>query len=214
MKKEILIKEIISRDLFFIAPSMDKEKWVLLKNGVRGPLFIDFSKIIAYPDLMQKIAQCAIDIIKDKKINYNLIMGAPYGGLPLSYYLAATLRSPCLTMRKEGVKKDGTMPTAGEILGIFKKGDKVLIIEDAILTANTVIEFASRLRKAGLEVTDVLAMVDVGRGGAENLKAQNIRLHSIFTWKNFYDCYKSKNARSLNHEVKNYLDDMFEAPIK
>lgn len=208
-KKEGLIEEIINHGLLFVASSMDNEEWVILKNGIRGPLFFDTSKVIAYPDLMQKITRSAIDIIKDKKINYDLIMGAPYGGLPLSYYLSSALRSPCLTLRKEGVKKDGTMSTAGEILGIFKKGDKVLIIEDAILSANTVIKFIFRLRKVGLEVNDVLAMVDVGQGGTENLKTQNIRLHPMFTWAEFYDCYKKNNPSRLNPEVKNYLDDMF-----
>jgi len=207
--KESLIKKIIEHNLLFVAPSMDKEKWVLLKNGIRRPLFFDTSKIIAYPDLMQKITQSAIDIIKDDKINYDLIVGAPYSGLPLSYYLASTLKSPCLTLRKEGVKKDGTMPTAGEILGVFKKGNKVLIIEDAVLSANTVIGFIFRLKKADLKVTDVLTMVDVGRGGAENLEAQNIRLHSLFTWEDLYNCYKRKSPNLISSEMQRYFDEMF-----
>ncbi|MFA7385463.1 MAG: phosphoribosyltransferase family protein [Candidatus Paceibacterota bacterium] len=208
-KEEDLIEDIISHNLLFVASSMDKENWVLLKNGIRGPLFFDTSKIIGYPSLMQKITQFAADIIKEEKIDYDLIAGAPYGGLPLSYYLAYNLKSPCLTLRKDGVKKNGTMPTSGEILGVFKKDDKVLIVEDAVLSANTVIKFASRLRNAGLKITDALAIVDVGRGGTENLKNQNIRLHSLFEWKDLYNCYKIKKSHLLNSEIKNYLDDIF-----
>jgi orotate phosphoribosyltransferase len=113
-----------------------------------------------------------------------------------------------LALRKEGAKKDGTMPTAGEILGVYKKGDKVLIVEDAVLSANSVIEFAGRLRKVGLEVTDVLAMVDVGQGAIENLRAQNICLHAMFTWKDIYDFYKNKNLE-INPEVQEYLEKIF-----
>ncbi len=207
-KKENLIEEIINYNLFSIAPSMDKETWFLLKSG-RGPLFFDTSKIIAYPELMQKITQLAIDIIKEKKIDYNLIVGAPYGGLPLSYYLASTLKVPCLTLRKDGVKKTGTMATSSEILGVYKEGDKVLIIEDAISSANTVIGFSSRIKNYGLLVNDVLAMVDVGRGGEENLKNENIRLHSLFTWKDLYNCYKAKKSHLLDPKVKDYLDNIF-----
>ncbi|MFA6295391.1 MAG: phosphoribosyltransferase family protein [Candidatus Paceibacterota bacterium] len=213
-KNKDLIEEIIKHNLLFVASSMNQNRWVLLKNDIRGPLFFDTSKIIAYPGLMQMITQCAINVIKGDEIKFDLILGAPYGGLPLSYFLAAALKTPCLTMRKEGIKKDGTMPTSAEILGVFKKGDKVLIIEDAVLSANTVIEFAQRLRKVGLEITDVLTMVDVGRSGAENLKAQNIRLHSLFTWKDLFDCYKELRSDRLSLEVKTYLEEMFKESRK
>ena len=151
----------------------------------------------------------AIEKIKSEKISYNLVAGIPYGGMPLSYCIAFKLGAPCLTIRKDGVKKTGTMATSAEILGIYKNGDKVLMIEDAVSSANSAIEFAGRLRKAGLLVTDVLSLVDVGRGAAENLKAQNICLHSIFQWKNLYECYKTRKPGALNPEVKVYLDNMF-----
>ena len=208
MEEEDLIGEAIDLNLFLVAPSMDKETWFLLKSG-RGPMFFDTSKIIGYPDFMQKMTKFAIEKIEKEKINYDLIVGAPYGGLPLSYYLASALKSPCLTLRKDGAKKVGTMATSSELLGVYKKGDKVLIIEDAISSANTVIEFALRIRNYGLLVSDVLAIVDVGRGGEENLKNQNICLHSLFKWKNLYKCYKIKKSHLLNPEIKIYLDDLF-----
>lgn len=52
IKKEDLIEEIIDYNLLFVAPSMDKGKWMLLKNGIYAPLFFDTSKIIGYPNLM------------------------------------------------------------------------------------------------------------------------------------------------------------------
>jgi orotate phosphoribosyltransferase len=209
MKKEkSLIEDVVDMGLFCVVSSMDRQTWFPLKSGP-GPLFFDTSKIIAYPDLMEKITQFATEKIKEEKISFDLIVGAPYGGMPLSYFIASALHAPCLTLRKDGSKKTGTMATFAEILGIYKKGDKVLIIEDAISSANTVIEFARRLRKAGLVVTDVLAIVDVGRGGAENLKVQNIHLNTIFTWKNLYKCYKARKPGMLDLEVKKYLDDMF-----
>lgn len=208
MDKKDLLENVIDLNLFCIVPSMNHEEWFALKSG-RGPLFFDTSKIIGYPDFMQKLTRYAVEIIKDQNISYSLIVGAPYGGLPLSYFVASALHAPCLALRKDGAKKVGTMATSAEILGIYKKGDKVLIIEDAVSSADSVIGFADRLRDVGLIVTDVLAIVDVGRGATENLKAQNINLHPLFTWKELYNFYKSKKLDTLNPNVRKYLDDMF-----
>ncbi len=209
MAQRNLLEDVIDIGLFRVAPSIDQKTWFPLKSGP-GPLFFDTSKIIAYPVLMEEITQFSNEIIKDGKISFDIIAGVPYGGMPLSYFLASTLRVPCLTIRKDGVKKTGTMATAAEILGVYKKGDRVLIIEDAVSSANSAIEFAGRLRRAGLVVADVIAIVNVGRGAEENLIAQNICLHSIFEWKNLYNCYKIRKPNSINLEVKKYLDNIFE----
>lgn len=207
-KEKILTENAVDMGLFRVVPSMDRQTWFPLKSG-QGPLFFDTSKIIAHPDFMKDLVQFAIEKIKSEKISYNLIAGIPYGGMPLSYSLAFELKAPCLTIRKDGAKKTGTMATADEILGIYKKGDKVLLIEDAVSSASSAIEFTGRVRGAGLLVADVLAIVDVGRGAGENLKAKDICLHSIFQWKNLYECYKMKKPNTLDPEVKKYLDNMF-----
>ncbi len=208
MVKENLLEDVIDAGLFCVAPSMDIKTWFPLKSGP-GPLFFDTSKIIAYPDLMEKLTQFVIKKIKTEKICFDLIAGVPYGGMPLSYFLASALHVPCLTIRKDGVKKTGTMATADEILGIYKKGDRILLIEDAVSSANSAIEFAGRLRGVGLIVSDVFSMVDVGRGATENLKSQDICLHPVFEWKNLYKSYRIKKSNSIDSEVKKYLDNMF-----
>ena len=208
MTQEGLLEYVIDLGLFCVAPSMDRETWFPLKSG-QGALFFDTSKIGAYPDLMKKLVQFVIEKIKNENISFDLIAGVPYGGMPLSYFLASGLAVPCLTIRKDGVKKNGTMATSAEILGVYKHGDKVLMIEDAVSSAGSAIEFANRLKKADLSVTDVIVIVDVGRGAVENLKAQNICLHTIFKWKDLYNCYKARKSEALNLEVKNYLDNIF-----
>ncbi|MFZ2310444.1 MAG: phosphoribosyltransferase family protein, partial [Patescibacteria group bacterium] len=156
MKKDI-IKEIIDNKLLYISHVTDEADWILLKNNSRTPIFLDTSKFISFPDLLDKVNHLILEIIKDKAIIYDKIIGIPYGGLPFSYGVTSLLKVPGLTIRKEGFKNYGTK---GELLGNYQTGDQVLIIEDATVTANTVIEFANKLKDSDLKVTDVITVLD------------------------------------------------------
>lgn len=104
IKKESLIKEIVLKNIFIVSLSPDKSKWVPLKNGIRTPLFLDTSKFNSFPRLAEKINRFAVQLIKEKKLAFDKIMGLPYGGLLFSYGIANILKFPCLSIRKEGKK--------------------------------------------------------------------------------------------------------------
>jgi len=202
--KSDLIKEIIELGLFKVSSSADKNKWILLKNGSRTPVFLDTAKFISYPELIAKVNKFAVKIIKDNNIIFDRIIGAPYGGLPFCYGIANILQAPCLALRKEGPKN---YSTAGELLGIYKKGERVLLIEDATVTANTVIEFVKKLRSQGLRVTDVITILDIEKFAKTNLDKHQIRLHSLFTWKDLFGYYKIKNSRLISAKMRIFLDN-------
>lgn len=168
-------------------------------------MFLDTSKFNSLPELTRSVNEFIIKTIKGKKIVFDEIVGAPYGGLPFSYGVATLLRAPCLSIRKEGPKN---YSTAGEVLGIYGKGDRVLIIEDATVTGNTVIGFIKKLRKKHLLVSDVITIVDVGGPAKDNLKKQKVSLHALFTWKELYDGYKRKNPRLIGDKMRDYLDNL------
>lgn len=83
--KQTIIQEIINNKLLYVSPSIDKKDWVLLKNNSRTPIFLDTSKFISFPSLLEKVNRFIIKTIKDKSILFDKIIGIPYGGLPFSY---------------------------------------------------------------------------------------------------------------------------------
>lgn len=202
MKKEI-IKEMIHNKLLYISPNIDEKGWVLLKNNSRTPIFLDTSKFISFPDLLDKVNHFVIEIIKDKSITFNKIIGVPYGGLPFSYGVTSLLKIPGLTIRKEGFKN---YSTKGELLGNHKEGDKVLIIEDATVTANTVIDFVRKLKASGLEVNDVITILDIEKSAKGNLAHLGIELHALFTWKELYGTYKEEFPELISKDMIIFLD--------
>lgn len=202
MKKDI-IKEIIDNKLLFISHTTDEADWILLKNNSRTPIFLDTSKFISFPDLLDKVNHLILEIIKDKAITYNQIIGIPYGGLPFSYGVTSLLKVPGLTIRKEGFKNYGTK---GELLGNYQPEDQVLIIEDATVTANTVIEFANKLKDSDLKVTDVITVLDIEKSAKENLAALGINLYALFTWKELYESYKEECPGAISNDMIIFLD--------
>ena len=202
MKKDI-IKEIIDNKLLYISPTTNEADWVLLKDNSRTPIFLDTSKFISFPDLLDKVNNLIIEIIKDKAITYDQIIGIPYGGLPFSYGVTSLLKAPGLTIRKEGFKNYSTQ---GELLGNYKEGDQVLIIEDATITANTVIEFINKLRDSNLIINDVITVLDIEKAAKENLTALGINLYALFTWKELYKSYKEEYPERIHEDMVIFLD--------
>jgi uridine monophosphate synthetase len=201
--KKDIIKEIIDNKLLFISHVTDETDWILLKNNSRTPIFLDTSKFISFPDLLDKVNHLIIDIIKDKAITYDKIIGIPYGGLPFSYGVTSLLKAPGLTIRKEGFKN---YSTKGELLGHYQTGDQVLIIEDATVTANTVIEFVNKLKDSDLKITDVITVLDIEKSAKENLAALGINLHALFTWRELYESYKEECPEAISDDMIIFLD--------
>lgn len=205
MKKDI-IKEIINNKLLYISPNISEKDWVLLKNNSRTPIFLDTSKIISFPELLNKINLLIIDIIKNNSITFDKILGVPYGGLPFSYGVTSILSVPGLTIRKEGYKN---YSTKGELLGDYREGDKILIIEDATITASSVIGFIKKIRDSALEVHDVITVLDIEKSAKDNLAKLGINLHALFTWKELYEGYKKKYSETITEDMKIFLERFF-----
>lgn len=203
--KKKIIKEIIDLELFKVATNFNKKNWILLKNGERAPVFLDTSKFSSYPKLISKLSKLIFEIIQEKNIRFDKILGLPYGGLPFAFGLSFYKNIACLSIRKEGVKK---YSTSGEVLGDYKKGQRILLIEDATVTANTAINFIKRLRAQDLVVNDIVTIIDIGSLASKNLKNEKVNLHILFTWSELYKAYKKKNFFLMNNNMINFLDDL------
>lgn len=202
MKKDV-IKAIIDHKLLYISPNIDEKDWILLKNNSRTPIFLDTLKFISFPDLLEQVNCLIIEIIKDKSIIFDQIIGIPYGGLPFSYGVTSMLRVPGLSIRKEGYKNYSTQ---GELLGEYQAGDRVLMIEDATVTAKTVSEFVNKLQASNLQINDVITVLDIEKSARENLAQLGVNLHPVFTWRELYETYKEEYPDLISADMKIFLD--------
>ena len=142
-------------------------------SGAIFSYYIDLRKIISNPQIFNQVLQAYSDIVTN--LNFDRIAGIPYGALPTATGLALNLQRPMIFPRKE-VKAHGTRRL---IEGNFNPGEKVVVIDDILITGKSVMEGAEKLKSAGLEIKDIVVFID-HEGGVKDRLAQNgYRAHSV-----------------------------------
>jgi len=144
-----------------------------LKCGVTSPVYIDLRMIVGSPKLMDQIVSVFLKLTE--RLNFDLVAGIPYTALPMAAVYSSRSQVPMIYARKE-VKGYGTKK---QIEGIFKKGNRVLILDDLITNGLSKFETFELFEKEGLRVKDVVVLIDRLQGGGETLAKAGYQLHSL-----------------------------------
>ena len=145
-----------------------------LKSGKTSPIYINLRKIISYPEIMRTVANAMWE--KITACQFDLICGVPYTALPIATCMSLDHNVPMIMRRKE--KKD--YGTKQMVEGVFKQGQRCLVIEDVVTTGSSIVETTDELKNAGLVINDVVALLDREQGGRKNLSA-HYALHTVLS---------------------------------
>lgn len=146
-------------------------------SGAVFNYYVDLRQIISDPNLFHRVlaayAGCMAELAFDR------IAGIPYGSLPTATGLSLLLHKPLIYPRKE-VKAHGARRL---IEGDFEEGDRVVVVDDILITGGSVLEGIAKLESSGLQVQDVVVFIDHGgdhdRHATERLAAAGYRCHSV-----------------------------------
>ncbi|MBD2005445.1 MULTISPECIES: bifunctional orotidine-5'-phosphate decarboxylase/orotate phosphoribosyltransferase [Cyanophyceae] len=144
-------------------------------SGAIFPYYIDLRKIISQPQIFHQILSAYSEILKN--LHFDRIAGIPYGSLPTATGLALRLDRPMIFPRKE-VKSHGTKRV---IEGHFQPGEKIVVVDDILISGKSVMQGAEKLKDAGLNVEDIVVLIDHEKGVKDRLRENGYQGHAVLT---------------------------------
>lgn len=158
------------------------------KSGIVSPMYVDLRLFISYPRVMKKVARIYADQLAT--LEFDRLAGVAYAALPIAGAISLELERPWIFMRKEGLKKGYGLQKSLE--GEYKKGETVVMIEDLVTRATSLMEAIPAIEKHGLLVKDAVVLIDYGKGGGKVLSDNGYNLHAFMTMHELIDIMKSE----------------------
>jgi uridine monophosphate synthetase len=151
-----------------------------LASGKTSPIYVDLRLLASHPSTLRQAARAYADLLRGElgvgEPGVPVRLAAiPYAALPIGTAVALELDLPLIYPRKE-VKAHGT---ARQIEGQFEPGDRAVVLDDLITTGGSKLAAIEPLEAAGLEVRDVVVLIDREQGGGADLAEAGYHLHAV-----------------------------------
>lgn len=172
------------------------------KSGIRSNNYIDMRIAISHPNVLTDLAVCLKDI--QQKCHADVICAVPYAAGPVTTALSLMYQRPMIMARQQA-KDHGTKKM---VEGVYTPGQTCLIIEDIITTGTSILEAIKKVEDAGLQVKDVIGIIDRQQGGRKNIESKGYKFHALFTLQELLHFLK------ISQKLSQKVIDMFENPLR
>lgn len=177
-------------------------------SGLKAPIYTDNRLIMSHPSIRTQIEQAMVETIKKEFSEAEVIAGTATAGIPHAAIVAHILNLPMIYVRSSA-KGHGKQ---NAIEGEFKKGAKVLMVEDLISTGGSVIQAAEAVQEAEGKVVGCLAIFNyLMKQSEENFRQTSYPLITLTNYQILVDVATEDPA--LIHE-RETLEQWYKDPIK
>ncbi len=145
-------------------------------SGIKSPVYCDNRLILTAPGVRDVVEQAIAETVKREFPDCQVLMGTSTAGIAHAAIAGHLMGIPMGYVRS-GNKDHGRQ---NRIEGKLEAGQKVVVIEDLISTAGSVIEVVEALREAGADVLGVVSIFTYGmKKGLDRLAEAKIRNVSL-----------------------------------
>lgn len=171
------IKEQIAKDLLSIgAVFLRPEEPFTWASGIKSPIYCDNRLTLTAPEVRSHVENALAETIRKEYPDCEVLMGTSTAGIAHAAITAHLMGLPMGYVRS-GAKDHGRN---NQIEGKLEKGQKVVVVEDLISTAGSVLEVVNVLREAGAEVLGIVSIFTYGmKKGLERLTEANVKNISL-----------------------------------
>jgi len=178
-------------------------------TGLKSPVYLDNRVVMSHPTVRDQIINYYINVIKEKigLSNIEWISATATAAIPQGALVADRLKLPMVYVRPT-TKSYGK---GNKIEGYLKKGAKVIIIEDHITTANSVVNNAQTIREAGGHVEYCITTTTYEtQKSQDELRENNIKLIPLTTGKIIVQT--AFENKQITEKEKESIDLWFQDP--
>lgn len=170
--KQQVAEGLLSIGAVFLRPN-DPFTWA---SGIKSPVYCDNRLILSAPNVRTLVEDALADLIKAQYPDCEALFGTSTAGIPHAAMAAERLNLPMGYVRA-GKKDYGR---ENQIEGKLTPDAKVVVVEDLISTAGSVLEVVDILRASGAVVLGIASIHTYGmKKAADRLKEAHIVNHSL-----------------------------------
>jgi len=195
-------KIIASLLLDIHAVELNPENPFTWASGWKSPIYCDNRKTLSYPLVRKAIQEDFARIIRQKYPEAEVIAGVATGAIAHGLLVAEALNLPFIYIRASA-KKHGL---GNQVEGAWKKGQKVVVIEDLVSTGGSSLSAVEALQAEELNVLGMLAIFTYEFSVAkDNFKNAGVELTTL---SNYYKLLElAEEAKYITAGQKAALED-------